>query len=257
MHPALILVSAAALILGPGLWVKRVLEQHNREEEDFPATGGDAARQLLDRHQLQSVKVQCTDIGDHYDPDAKAVRLTRDKFERKTLTALTTAAHEVGHALQHASHYPPFLWRTRLVQVARVTGELGAVILISVPTAALMSRRPVSPVIVGSTVFAMLGAGLAAQLAALPTEVDASFRKALPMLQDGYIHSEQVKDAKSILVACSLTYVAASFASVLSIWPWLGPRLALVWPGNPFCAAGGKRLASVVGRTTLPLQGAQ
>lgn len=255
MHPALILVSAAALILGPSLWVKRVLERHNREEGDFPASGGDTARQLLDRHQLHAVKVQCTDIGDHYDPDARAVRLTRDKFERKTLTALTTAAHEVGHALQHASLYPPFLWRTRLVWLAQITGEVGAVILISVPAAALMSRRPVSPMTVGSTVFAMLGAGLVAQLAALPTEVDASFRKALPMLQDGYIHSEQVNDAKSILVACSLTYVAASFAGVLGIWPWLGPRLALVRPGNPLCAAGGKRLASVVGQRMLPFEG--
>lgn len=241
MHPITILVPAVALIFGPRLWVNHVLKQHNQDDEDFKDGAGVLARELLDRHHLQAVKVESTDLGDHYDPKAKAVRLSRDKFERKTLTAVTTAAHEVSHALQDASDYGPFLWRTRLVKIAQVTGEVGTVMLLSIPAAALMSRQPVPPLIIGAAAFAMLGTGVAAQLAALPSELDASFARALPMLRDGYISEEQLKDSRKILMACSLTYIASSLLAILNIWPWLGrgpmlhghPRLRDAFPQTP------------------------
>ena len=223
INPLLVLVPAVALMLGPRLWVNRVLKRHDGDDEGLPATGGEAARQLLDRHGLRGVRVEITDIGDHYDPVARAVRLSRDRHQRKSLTAVTTAAHEVGHAMQHVAAYPPFLWRTQLVQVARVTGEAGAALLLAVPVVAIVTRNPVPPAMVGATALAILGTGVAAQLAALPTELDASFRRALPMLEDGYVRAEQVEDARRILTACSLTYVASSLAAVLHVWPWL-PR---------------------------------
>jgi Zn-dependent membrane protease YugP len=171
--------------------------------------------------------VEVTDLGDHYDPRDKAVRLSRDKLEGKTLTAVTTAAHEVAHALQDASAYGPFVWRARLAKVAQVTGEVGFTLLLAAPVASLASRQPIPPALLGSTVFAMLGTGMAAQLAALPTELDASFARALPMLRDEYISATQVKDARKILIACSLTYITSSLVAVLNIWPWLGRRPAM------------------------------
>lgn len=222
MHPLLLLVPVAALVLGPRLWVKRVLKQHNRKENESFPSGGELAKELLARHNLQRVKIESSDSGDHYDPKAKAVRLTRDKIERKTLTAITTAAHEVAHALQDASGYPPFVWRMRLVTVAQTTGQFGSVILIAVPALALFTRQIMPPVLIGSVAFAMLATGMAAQLVALPTELDASFGRAMPLLKDGYITERQAKDAKTILVASSLTYVASSLLSVLNFWPWLG-----------------------------------
>jgi len=224
MNPVLLLVPAAALIVGPRIWVKRVLTRHDEAREDMPCTGGELARQLLDQHHLQTVKVETTDIGDHYDPDSKAVRLTRDRFERRSLTALTTAAHEVGHALQHASGYRPFVWRSRLAKTSRVAGEIGSVLLLAMPLAAIASRRPVPPIVIGATALSILGVSAAAQLTAVPTELDASFDKALPMLRDGYIGPEQVEGAREILAACSFTYIAASLLGVLNIWPWLGRR---------------------------------
>ncbi len=222
MHPAVILIPVAALIFGPQLWVKKVMKRYNRTQEDQFFTGGDMARELLARNELHSVSVERTDIGDHYDPKTKAVRLTRDKFDRKTLTAMTTAAHEVAHAIQDASNYGPFIWRMRLVKLAQAAGQAGTVIIMAVPAAALFTPYRVPPLLVGSAVVAMLGTGVAAQAAALPTELDASFGRAMPMLRDGYISEHQAKNAREILVASSLTYVVASLLTVLNIWPWLG-----------------------------------
>ena len=222
MHPIAIILPAAALIVGPRLWVNHVLKQYNRKEEDLPGTAAQLARELLDRQGLQDVAVERTDLGDHYDPRTRVVRLSRDKFERKSLTALTTAAHEVSHASQHATGYRPFVWRGRLAKLAQVTGEAGFAVLLAVPITALATRKPLPPTLVGSAAVAMLGTGMAAQLAAVPTELDASFSRALPMLQDAYVDDDQVADVKKILVACSLTYIASSLVAVLHIWPWLG-----------------------------------
>jgi Zn-dependent membrane protease YugP len=90
MHPAIIIGPAAALIFGPRLWVRQVLNRHNRKDEDVPVTAGELARELLDSQQLYSIEVESTDMGDHFDHRAKAVRLNRDKIDRVTLTALTT-----------------------------------------------------------------------------------------------------------------------------------------------------------------------
>lgn len=222
MHPILILIPAALLALGPRLWVRRILDRYAGEDPGLPLSGAQVARQLLDQHGLQAVSVEPSDIGDHYDAKARSVRLTRDKFDSHSLTAVTTAAHEVGHALQHATDFAPFMWRGRLVQVATSAGEVGSVLLLAVPLSALMSKQPMPPKIVGGAALAMLGTGVAAQLAALPTEFDASFERALPMLQQGYVDGGQLADAKQILLACSLTYVASSLTGVLNIWPWLG-----------------------------------
>jgi hypothetical protein len=70
----------------------------------------------------------------------------------------------------------------------------------------------------------MLGSGMVAQVAAVPAELDASFRRALPLLRDGYIDDDQVRAVRKILAACSLTYISSSLVSVLYIWPWLGRR---------------------------------
>lgn len=222
MNPVIVLVPVAALLIAPRLWVNYVLKKHNRKDQALAGTASELAREMLDLYQLQYVKVEITDIGDHYDMEAKAVRLARDKFDRKTLTAVTTAAHEVSHALQDAAGYAPFIWRRQLVKAAQVTGQVGTVVLLVAPTVALISRNPLPTAIIGAAIYAMLVSGLAAQLVTLPTELDASFNRALPILQNGYIDQQQIHDARQILVACSLTYMASSLLTVLNIWPWLG-----------------------------------
>jgi len=226
MHPALLLLPALGLILGPRVWVNRVLREHDRVQ-DLPASAGMVAREILDQHALHGVQVEATDLGDHYDPHARAVRLSRHNIDRRSLTAVVTAAHEAAHALQHAEGYPPFELRTSLARVAQVTGEIGTVLIIAVPVTYFLTRRPLPPTIVGGSALAMIATSAAAQLAALPTEMDASFKRALPMLEAGYIRAEQSESAQRILFACSMTYAAASLSSVLTAWPWMRGSAAL------------------------------
>ena len=220
MHPVMIVIPAAILILGPRAWVNHLLRKHDKKDLYLTVTAGEFAREILDRQQLQKVKVESTDIGDHYDQQARAVRIARKRFDRKTLTALTTTAHEVAHALQDATDYPPFVWRTHLTKMAQVVGQVGTIMLVTVPMLSLTTHRPLPLRAMGTAVFAIMGSGLVAQLAALPSEFDASFNRALPMLRSGYIEEERVKDARMILLACSMTYIAASMISMLNFWPW-------------------------------------
>ena len=115
----LILLILALVFVGPQLWVKRVFAQYRHNRDDFPGTGSELARHLLDRFNLHHVKVETTPLGDHYDPEFKVVRLTQDNFGEKSLTAATVAAHEVGHALQDQAGYQPLIERTRLVRIAQ------------------------------------------------------------------------------------------------------------------------------------------
>ena len=210
------------LIYGPQLWVSRVLERHNRVvEENFPGTGGELARHLLDRCDLQAVKVEVTEMGDHYDPAARAVRLTRDKFEGRTLTAITVAAHECGHAFQHAANEPLFLLRTRLAGMATIAQRIGSLLLFAAPFSVLVTRLPSAAAFNLSGAFLIMGFAIAMHLLTLPVEIDASFKKALPLLSNGYLSAKQVPAARSILRAAAWTYVAASLATLLNFWRWM------------------------------------
>ena len=102
--PFLILIVALlALTIIPSLWVQAVIKRYREPANRYPRTGGQTARHLLDTLGLRNVVAEVTDGGDHYDPLAKAVRLTKDNFYGRSLTAVTIAAHEVGHAMQDLS----------------------------------------------------------------------------------------------------------------------------------------------------------
>ena len=218
----IVLLLLLAFVFLPQFWVRHVLARYNRSpESNFPGTGGELARHLLARFGLSEVQVERTEIGDHYDPTTRCVRLTADKFDGKTLTAITVAAHECGHALQHAGAEPMFLLRSRLAASAVWAARLGSFLILVAPMLALVSRAP-SPALVSVLGgFLVMGFGVLVQLVTLPVELDASFRKALPVLEAGYLEREQIPAARRILRAAAWTYVAASLAGLLNFWRWL------------------------------------
>ena len=217
-----ILLLLAAVFVGPQLWVKRVFAQHRAPREDFPGTGGELARHLLDRFHLEHVQVETTDMGDHYDPLAKIIRLTPENYNSKSLTAATVAAHEVGHALQDQANYPPLKERTRLVRVAQGAEKIGSFVMLGIPLVAGITRAPAAGLLVMLAGIATMGIGTLIHLMTLPVEWDASFRRALPILErGGYLSREDLSEARRILKAAALTYVAGSMASLLNLWRWI------------------------------------
>lgn len=222
MHFLLIVVAVLVLVLGPQYWIQYVMARYNRKpEENFPGTGSELARHLLDQFHLPAVKVEKTELGDHYDPVAKAVRLTADKFDGRTLTAITVAAHEVGHAIQDAADEPVFKLRTRLALMAAGGQKLGSFLLFLAPLLTAFTRAPIVGLVSIVAAFLVLGSGIMVQLVTLPVETDASFGKALPILKNGFLAPEQYAAAERILRAAALTYVAASLAGLLNFWRWM------------------------------------
>ena len=217
-----VLILLLLLVYLPQFWVQRVLQRYNQKtEQNFPGNGGELARHLLDRYDLQEIKVEISDSGDHYDPGARAVRLTRDKFEGRTLTAITVAAHECGHAFQHAAGLPLFIWRTRLAHVSIWAQRLGSLLLMAAPILVLITRLPSVALVNISGAFLIMGFAVAMHLLTLPVELDASFNKALPLLESGYLKQDQVPAARRILRAAAFTYVAASLSTLLNVWRWI------------------------------------
>ena len=218
----LMLLILAAVFIGPQLWVKRVFAQYRRTRDEFPGTGSELARHLLDRFNLQHVKVDTTELGDHYDPLSKVVRLTPDNFSGKSLTAAAVAAHEVGHALQDQAGYQPLRERTRLIRVAQGAEKVGAFVMLGIPIAAGLTRAPVAGLLVLLAGIATMGIGTLIHFLTLPVEWDASFKRALPILEKGgYLSPEDLYGARRILKAAALTYLAASLASLLNLWRWI------------------------------------
>jgi len=209
------------LIFGPGLWVRRVMKKYAAPVDRYRGTGAELARYLLDRQGLGGVLVEETGEGDHYDPTQRAVRLSPDNYRGRSLTAITVAAHEVGHAIQDHQDYPPLRWRHHLVRLMSPMERLGALILMASPFIGMVTRAPVINLVMFVGGLLALGTATVVHLVTLPTEVDASFRRALPMLErEGILIEGDAPHAARILKAAALTYVAASLMSLLNVARW-------------------------------------
>jgi uncharacterized protein len=213
----------AAVIFLPQWWVKRVLKHYQQPADRYPGTGGQLARHLLDRLGLEGVGVEATEPGsDHYDPDARMVRLSPEHHDASSLAAITVAAHEVGHAIQHADGYKPLVWRTRLVRGLQRWQRIGVILIALMPVAILALRLPRAGLILLVIGLATLASGIVVHLMTLPTEIDASFRRALPLLdKGGYLRPEDRSHARRILTAAAFTYVASSLMGLVNFWWWL------------------------------------
>lgn len=221
MHFIIISVLILGFLFGPQLWAQYVFRRHSEERADIPVTGSQFARRLIERFKLDGVGVEETDRGDHYDPEARTVRLSPANYRGRSLTAMAVAAHEVGHALQHHRGETMLSLRTHLVRMAFWAERGAAGVMLALPLVAAVTRAPALGA--GMFIVALLSMSTAAlaHLVTLPVEWDASFGKAMPVLEAEYIRGEDRDAVRSVLRAAALTYVAASLASLLNVWRWL------------------------------------
>ncbi|MCK4865574.1 MAG: zinc metallopeptidase [Gammaproteobacteria bacterium] len=222
MHFIIILLFIIALLFGPQWWAQYTFRRYSKSLDRLQGTGGELARHLLDRFEMSHVKVEKTEPGsDHYDPTDLAVRLSPKNYDDKSLTAIAVAAHEVGHAIQHHRKEPLLAWRGRLAIFADAVQKFGVSALMIMPIVTMLTRAPALGgflfiVGIGSMFMATL-----VHLITLPVETDASFNKALPILESGYIEAEDIPKVRRILRAAALTYLAGSLSSLLNLWRWI------------------------------------
>lgn len=214
-----------AMVVGavflPSLWVRWVMKRYARELPDLPGTGGELAKHLIQRFELDGVKAEVSEIGDHYDPQERMVRLSEANWSGRSLTAVAVAVHEVGHAIQHQRKDPRLQARTTLVPWVNVLGQVSVGILAVAPLIGLVTRHPVPPMLIAVVGLSGLVLRMLLHLVTLPTEWDASFGKALPILRRGeYISADQERSVRQVLRAAALTYFAAALADAFNLFRW-------------------------------------
>lgn len=220
MYAIVLIILLIAVFYGPHLWARHVLSKYSIEQAYFPGTGADLARHLLEKMDMTHVKVQLTEAGDHYNPEEKSVGLHQKHHNGKSLTAIVVATHEVGHAMQHNSGYGPFQMRTKMVRAAYFVEKIGVGLMMAMPVVTLVTRTPAIGFLTFLGGLASLLAPVVVHLLTLGVEWDASFRRAMPILEAN-LPRKDLPAAKRILTACALTYLAASLSSLLNIYRWI------------------------------------
>lgn len=216
-----LLLLGLMLVFMPTLWVRWVMKRYSTEVPDMPGTGGELAEHLIEKLGLEGVAAEPTDLGDHYDPNNRMVRLSEQNWRGKSLTAIAVAAHEVGHAVQHHQNDPRLAARTKLIPIVTILGQLSVGVLTVVPIIGLLSRHPAPTLLIALIGLSGLLFRMLLHLVTLPTEWDASFGKALPLLTQGeYISSAQERVVRRVLGAAAITYFAAALADAFNLFRW-------------------------------------
>ena len=185
-------------------------------------SGAEAARRILNNEGLYHVQIECLqgESGDHFDPSTNTVRLSASNYYYASVTAVSVAAHECGHAIQHAKGYAPLKLRTTLVPVVNIGSKFGIpLILLGV----LLSWNQVL-IQIGIWAFSL---AVLFQLVTLPVEFNASSRAVEKIEQYGLLTLQENQGTKKVLRAAAFTYVAAAAASILQLL-----RLLVLFGGN-------------------------
>ncbi len=220
--PIFILIAIFIIIIyGPHLWVRQLMKKYSREQY-FSGSGYDLAQLLLDKMKMNHVNIEATDQGDCYNPENKTIYLSREICGKNSLAAVVVAAHEVGHAIQDHTGYKPLHTRTRMIKSALKIERIGAGVLLAVPFITLITRIPAAGALMFFGGLSTIGIPIIIHLLTLPTEIDASFKRALPLLMSGkFIPLEDKPAARKILLACALTYVTRALVDLLNVFRWI------------------------------------
>ncbi len=218
----ILVIIGMVLCLGASFRVNSVMKKYGKVGNSTGITGAEAARRILNNEGLYNVQIEClqSDQGDHYDPRTNTVRLSYQNFNEATVTAVGVAAHECGHAIQHAKGYSPLNFRTALVPVVNIGSRIGMPIII---LGMLLSWNHVL-IQIGIWAFSL---SVLFQLVTLPVEFNASSRAIAKIDQYGLVSMEENRGCKKVLSAAAMTYVAAAASSILQLL-----RLILLFGGN-------------------------
>ncbi len=210
--PTYILVLIAfALSLFASFGVKRTYSKYEKVRSTRGYTAADVARAILDRNGLQHIRIERVggNLTDHFDPRTNVVRLSDSTFGSSSVAAIGVAAHECGHAIQHATGYAPIKIRNSIVPVVNIGSTISMPLFI---IGLFLGHYGLS--LAGVILFSLV---LVFQLITLPVEFNASTR-AIKILDGGnMLFDEELTGAKKVLTAAALTYVAGVASTALQL----------------------------------------
>jgi len=196
--------------------VKSNYKKYSKVQNTANITGAEAARRVLDSQGLQNVRIEQVkgELSDHYDPRSRVLRLSQGVYGVPSIAAIGIAAHEAGHAIQHAQGYTPLKARTAMVPVVSIGSNFGFIVLFA---GLILASRPVAWVGVG-----LFGLATLFALMTLPVEFDATRRAKAALVQVGLVDGgvrggEESKGVANVLDAAAWTYIAGFASSLLTL----------------------------------------
>ena len=211
--PTYILIIIAAIISLIAQWrVNSAFSKYSRVASMSGMTGAQAARMILQSNGINDVSVQRISgkLTDHYNPSTKVLNLSESVYGSTSVAAIGVAAHECGHAIQHARGYFPLSLRTALVPVANIGSQLSWVFII-VGAILSFNKKLITIAII------MFSAAVLFQLVTLPVEFNASARALEQLESNGILYRDEVSQTRKVLSAAALTYVAAAATAILQL----------------------------------------
>lgn len=207
----ILIIIAFLLSMAASFGVKSTFSRYSGVNNMRGMTGRDAARQILDRNGLYSVSIEhvAGELTDHFDPRANVIRLSDATYNSTSVAAIGVAAHEAGHAVQHAVGYVPIKVRNAFVPVANIGSSISMPLFI-IGLILNMYQLALTGVI-------MFSAALLFQILTLPVEFNASRRALAVLSSSGILSDTEVKQAGKVLKAAAMTYVAAVAATALQL----------------------------------------
>ena len=183
----------------------------------MPFTGKQLGQKILEEQKLANVLIEPIKQMDHYNPTEKKVHIGEDKINKKSITSIAVVAHEIGHAIQDKEGYKPLLLRQKLIEKTIILQRLGSFLLIiGLPSIFAFTKSPLITFIAAILIMGCLSTNVLIHLITLPVEFDASFKRALPILQK-YVPNENMKQCRSVLRAAAFTYLAQSIVSIFRL----------------------------------------
>lgn len=191
--------------------VKSTFSRYLQVRSQKGYSGFDVARTLLDKNDLRDVPIELTpgSLSDHYDPRKRVLRLSKEVYQGSSIASVSVAAHEVGHAIQHANGYVPLSLRNAIFPVARFGSSAAWIFIFAGFILQMGNLLDLGILLFGATVLF--------QVVTLPVEFNASSRAMNMLDANGFVVREEYGSAKKVLNAAALTYVAAMAVAVAQL----------------------------------------
>ena len=183
----------------------------------MPFTGNELGLKILQENKLENVLIEPIKQIDHYNQLEKKVNISEDKLYKKSITSIAVVAHEIGHAIQDKENYKPLLLRQKLIEKTIIFQRVGSFLLIiGLPSIFAITKSPFITFLAAIIIMGCLSTNVLIHLITLPVEFDASFKRALPILQR-YVPKENMRQCRSVLRAAAFTYLAQSIVSIFRL----------------------------------------